>query len=141
MHLSLDIFPNGAGLSLRHQRPTPTCRVEDGFAGFPSRPNHCTRHMSLESRPTYKDNHVFLYSCQTSTFLTLTARAHEQPLFVSYERSHPLDMATQENPPTDLLPTPQVAINFVPAKAGEIIKLGASTIRIMEDGSHTGKQD
>ena len=47
-------------------------------------------------------------------------------------------MATQETPPAGL-PVPQVPINFVPAKAGETFKLGAMTIRIMEDGSHTGK--
>jgi len=48
-------------------------------------------------------------------------------------------MATQENPPAGL-PTPQVPINFVPVKAGETFKLGHMTIRIMEDGSHTGKE-
>ncbi|MCJ1454355.1 hypothetical protein MMC28_004708 [Mycoblastus sanguinarius] len=46
-------------------------------------------------------------------------------------------MATQEGVPSSL-PVPQVPINFVPAKAGEQYKLGAMTIRIMEDGSHTG---
>ena len=34
---------------------------------------------------------------------------------------------------------PSVPVNFVPAKAGEIIKLGAITCRVMEDGSRTGK--
>jgi len=33
--------------------------------------------------------------------------------------------------------TPRVPINFVPAKAGEVLKLGTITIRIMEDGSRT----
>lgn len=47
-------------------------------------------------------------------------------------------MATQENPPANL-PTPQVNVEFVPAKAGETFKLGTATIRIMEDGSHTGE--
>lgn len=36
--------------------------------------------------------------------------------------------------------TPQVPINFVPAKAGEVLDLGVIKIRIMEDGSRTGKQ-
>jgi hypothetical protein len=35
---------------------------------------------------------------------------------------------------------PQVPINFVPATAGETFALGQLTIRIMEDGSRTGKQ-
>jgi hypothetical protein len=35
---------------------------------------------------------------------------------------------------------PQVPINFVPATEGETFALGQLTIRIMEDGSRTGKQ-
>ncbi|KAF6220754.1 hypothetical protein HO133_003188 [Letharia lupina] len=47
-------------------------------------------------------------------------------------------MATREDPPTTRLSTPHVPIHFVPAKAGEIIKLGSAlTLRVMEDGSHT----
>lgn len=46
-------------------------------------------------------------------------------------------MATREGPPA-LLETPQEHINFVPATEGEIIKLGPLTLRVMEDGSHTG---
>jgi len=46
-------------------------------------------------------------------------------------------MATREGP-LALLETPQEHINFVPAKEGEIIKLGPLTLRVMEDGSHTG---
>ena len=34
--------------------------------------------------------------------------------------------------------TPTVPINFVKAEAGEIIKLGKITLRVMEDGSRTG---
>lgn len=34
---------------------------------------------------------------------------------------------------------PRRPINFVPAKEGEILKLGHITCRIMEDGSRTGK--
>lgn len=34
---------------------------------------------------------------------------------------------------------PQVPINFVPATEGETFALGQLTIRIMEDGSRTGK--
>jgi hypothetical protein len=37
-----------------------------------------------------------------------------------------------------VVPTPTVPINFVHAKAGEIIKLGTITLRVMEDGSRTG---
>jgi hypothetical protein len=37
-----------------------------------------------------------------------------------------------------VVPTPNVPINFVHAKAGEIIKLGTITLRVMEDGSRTG---
>jgi hypothetical protein len=33
---------------------------------------------------------------------------------------------------------PTVPVNFVPAKAGEIIKLGKITCRVMEDGSRSG---
>lgn len=33
---------------------------------------------------------------------------------------------------------PRRSINFVPAKAGEILKLGHITCRVMEDGSRTG---
>ncbi|OCK84256.1 hypothetical protein K432DRAFT_414121 [Lepidopterella palustris CBS 459.81] len=36
-----------------------------------------------------------------------------------------------------LMGMPNVPINFVPAKAGEILKLGHITCRIMEDGSRT----
>jgi hypothetical protein len=35
---------------------------------------------------------------------------------------------------------PTVPVNFVPAKAGDIIKLGKITCRVMEDGSRTGKR-
>jgi len=45
-------------------------------------------------------------------------------------------MATREGPPA-LLETPQEHINFVPAKEGEIIKLGPLTLRVMEDGART----
>ncbi len=34
--------------------------------------------------------------------------------------------------------TPNVPLNFVPAKAGDVLSLGKITIRIMEDGSRTG---
>lgn len=34
---------------------------------------------------------------------------------------------------------PRRPVNFVPAKSGEILKIGQLTCRIMEDGSHTGK--
>jgi len=37
------------------------------------------------------------------------------------------------------LEMPKVPVNFVPAKGGEILKLGHITMRIMEDGSRTGK--
>jgi len=46
-------------------------------------------------------------------------------------------MATQENPPAGL-PVPQVPVAFVPAEVGETYPLGPMTIRILEDGSHTG---
>lgn len=36
------------------------------------------------------------------------------------------------------IPIPEVPINFVPAKAGEVIHLGQLTCRILEDGSNTG---
>jgi len=35
---------------------------------------------------------------------------------------------------------PDVPIKFVPVKAGETLKLGTITIRIMEDGSNTGEE-
>ena len=35
------------------------------------------------------------------------------------------------------LPTNHIPVNFVPAKAGEIIKLGLITCRVLEDGSRT----
>jgi len=35
-------------------------------------------------------------------------------------------------------PQPNVPAAFVPAKSGDTFKLGTLTIRIMEDGSHTG---
>ena len=38
-----------------------------------------------------------------------------------------------------VVPTPSVPINFVHAKAGEIIKLGTIKLRVMEDGSKTGE--
>jgi hypothetical protein len=37
-----------------------------------------------------------------------------------------------------LMETPNVPINFVPAKQGEVLHLGTIIIRIMEDGSRTG---
>ena len=36
------------------------------------------------------------------------------------------------------LEMPKVPVNFVPAKSGEMLKLGHITMRIMEDGSRTG---
>ncbi|KAI9702238.1 MAG: hypothetical protein M1820_006170 [Bogoriella megaspora] len=39
------------------------------------------------------------------------------------------------------IPVPDVPINFVPAKAGEIITIGTLKMRIMEDGSNTGLLD
>lgn len=44
--------------------------------------------------------------------------------------------ASAETPP--LMATPQVRINHVPAKEGDIYKLGILSIRIIEDGSRTG---
>jgi hypothetical protein len=38
-----------------------------------------------------------------------------------------------------LMETPSVPLNFVPAKEGEVLHLGTIIIRIMEDGSRTGK--
>ena len=35
---------------------------------------------------------------------------------------------------------PNVPVNFVPAQAGEIIKLGPITCRVLEDGSRTGEE-
>lgn len=46
-------------------------------------------------------------------------------------------MAQREDPPA-LFSIPQVPINFVPAQAGDTFKIGVMTIRVMEDGSHTG---
>lgn len=40
---------------------------------------------------------------------------------------------------TAAMETPNVPINFVPATAGETLKLGTITIRIMEDGARTGE--
>jgi hypothetical protein len=37
-----------------------------------------------------------------------------------------------------LMETPSVPLNFVPAKEGEVLHLGTIIIRIMEDGSRTG---
>lgn len=37
-----------------------------------------------------------------------------------------------------LMETPNVPLNFVPAKQGEVLHLGTIVIRIMEDGSRTG---
>jgi hypothetical protein len=37
-----------------------------------------------------------------------------------------------------VVPVPTVPINFVHAKAGEIIKLGSVLLRVMEDGTRTG---
>ena len=39
-----------------------------------------------------------------------------------------------------VVPTPTVPINFVQAKAGEIISLGAIKLRVMEDGTRTGNK-
>jgi hypothetical protein len=36
---------------------------------------------------------------------------------------------------------PEVPVNFVPATAGEIIKLGPITCRVLEDGSRTGRHE
>lgn len=36
------------------------------------------------------------------------------------------------------IPKDHIPVNFVPAKAGEIIKLGQITCRVIEDGSRTG---
>ena len=37
-----------------------------------------------------------------------------------------------------LMATPQVRIRHVPAKEGDSYKIGNMTIRIIEDGTHTG---
>jgi hypothetical protein len=37
------------------------------------------------------------------------------------------------------IPKIHLPVNYVPAKAGDIIKLGQITCRVMEDGSNTGK--
>ncbi|KAI9660432.1 MAG: hypothetical protein M1821_009782 [Bathelium mastoideum] len=38
------------------------------------------------------------------------------------------------------LPVPDVAVNFVPAKAGEMLILGPVKMRILEDGSNTAQR-
>lgn len=42
---------------------------------------------------------------------------------------------------TGLVSVPDVGIEFVEAKAGEIFKLGPITCRVLEDGSHTGQDN
>lgn len=37
------------------------------------------------------------------------------------------------------IPTDGIPVNFVPAKAGDVIKLGLITCRVLEDGSRTGE--
>ena len=37
------------------------------------------------------------------------------------------------------IPTDGIPVNFVPAKTGEVIKLGVITCRVLEDGSRTGE--
>ena len=37
------------------------------------------------------------------------------------------------------IPIPEVPLNFVPVKEGEVIQLGPLTCRILEDGSRTGQ--
>lgn len=49
-----------------------------------------------------------------------------------------MSSAEVEGPP-DFNSVPQVPIHFVQATAGETFSLGPLTIRIMEDGSNTGK--
>lgn len=39
------------------------------------------------------------------------------------------------------LPTDHIPVNFVPAKSGEILKLGLITCRVLEDGSRTSVFD
>jgi hypothetical protein len=39
------------------------------------------------------------------------------------------------------IPKDHIPVNFVSAKAGDIIKLGGITCRVMEDGSRTGNED
>lgn len=35
---------------------------------------------------------------------------------------------------------PNRPVNFVPAKAGDVLALGPMTLRVMEDGSNTGRR-
>lgn len=49
-----------------------------------------------------------------------------------------MSSAEVEGPP-DFNTVPQVPIHFIPATAGETFSLGQLTIRIMEDGSNTGR--
>ncbi|QIW96424.1 hypothetical protein AMS68_001942 [Peltaster fructicola] len=37
----------------------------------------------------------------------------------------------------DWLPIPDAPLSFVPVKAGEVLRLGQVTVRVLEDGSHT----
>ena len=46
-------------------------------------------------------------------------------------------IAEAEGPPVNAVP--KVPIHFIPATGGETFALGALSIRIMEDGSNTGK--
>lgn len=41
--------------------------------------------------------------------------------------------------PGRAIPTDNIPVNLVPAKNGEIIKLGLITCRVLEDGSRTGR--
>lgn len=50
----------------------------------------------------------------------------------------PIDDDVELGPGRDI-PTDGIPVNFVPAKAGDIIKLGLITCRVLEDGSRTGE--
>lgn len=50
----------------------------------------------------------------------------------------PIDDDVELGPGREI-PTDNTPVNFVPAKAGDIIKLGLITCRVLEDGSRTGE--
>jgi hypothetical protein len=82
-----------------------------------------------ERHPIYTISHT---ACkQPNGFYTNSQTQHFQA---------PTTMAAKPGQATlpNGIPIPEVPLSFVPVKAGEVIKLGPLTCRIMEDGSNTG---
>lgn len=112
--------------------------------------------LAFETKLSYLGDGKNAYNVTTSPILLLrfqlaakrvdklTAKAYKHHSTSSWFRLFLISLAMDVDDDVELgpgrdIPTDGIPVNFVPAKAGDVIKLGLITCRVLEDGSRTGE--